>query len=266
MATSLTAPTDSAERHVSAYLPALRDGQYFSHTTAARLWGCPLRFDPAEPLHVTAVLPGRAPRRPGVIGHHARELSAVDRKGFPVTSAVQTWLSLAAVVPVDELVVAADHLLLDPYQLDPADIRPYVTLEQVAEAVDRFHGRGARAAASALQLARVGAESRQETVLRLLLHRAGLPRPELNIDVMDAAGRVLGRGDLVYPAFRTVVEYDGEQHRLDDRQYERDEHRIESFFGAKWDVVRVRKAGLRAARADTVERVTRALMRGGWRP
>jgi len=225
-----------------------------------------LRNDPGEHLHVTARLPTRAPRRPGVVGHHARGLTIARRGEFPVTDAVTTWLSLAAILPLDELVVAADHLMLDPYQLDPADLRPYVSREQLAEAVEGFHGRGARAAASALRLARSGAESRQETLLRLLLQRAGLPDPELNTDVTDVAGRVLGRGDLVYPAFRTVVEYDGEQHRLDDRQYERDEHRIESFFGARWDVVRVRKRGLGAARADTVARVTRALVRGGWTP
>jgi hypothetical protein len=62
-------------------------------------------------------------------------------------------------------------------------------------------------------LLRPGAESRPETLLRLLLGRAGLPEPEVNVDIRDDSGRFLGRADLVYPPWRTIVEYDGDQHR-----------------------------------------------------
>jgi hypothetical protein len=181
-----------------------------------------------------------------------------------VSGPAATWLALAAVLPHDELVAAGDHLVLDPYQLDPADLRPYATIEQLNLALASFHGHGARSAASALPLIRRGAESRPESLLRLLLGRAGLPEPRLNIDVTDDAGRWLARCDLVYPRYRTVVEYDGDHHRANTRQYEKDMTRVENLTIAGLTVVRVRKYGLFSAPRETVERVKRALRVGGW--
>src|SRR5687767_13031155 len=69
------APADSAddlESRCRAYLPRMTSGQFFSHLTAARLWGLwlPTTYRPTEPLHVTAPLPARAPRTIGVRSHH----------------------------------------------------------------------------------------------------------------------------------------------------------------------------------------------------
>jgi hypothetical protein len=214
---------------------------------------------------VSAVLPGRAPRRPGICGHHVESgAGIVLRAGVPTSDAVTTWLAISPLVGLEELVVAADHLVLDPYQLDPRDIRPFTSIEALRLALEDFHGRGARRAASALDLVRCGAESRPETLLRLLLQRAGLPEPLPNRDVRDAAGRGLGRADLVYPEFRTVVEYDGDQHRSNRAQYEKDIVRWEGFIEAGWRVVRVRAGGLFANPDDTVRRVRSALAAGGW--
>ena len=188
------------------------------------------------------------------------------RRDVPTSDPVSTWLAIASVVSLDELVVAADHLILDPYQLDPCDIRPYTSIKALVAAVQKFHGRGARRAASALDLVRQGAESRPETLLRLLLQRAGLPEPEPNREVRDDAGRWLGRADLVYAAFRTVVEYDGDQHRMNRAQYEKDIIRWEHFIAADWRVVKVRAGGLFATPEATVQRVRSALLAGGWTP
>jgi very-short-patch-repair endonuclease len=100
----------------------------------------------------------------------------------------------------------------------------------------------------------------------LLLVRAGIPEPSLNVGVSSRQGRLLGRGDLVWPEWRTVVEYDGDNHRTSDKQYDRDIRRIEDFVAAEWRVVRVRKRGLFVATSDTVARVRSALAAGGWRP
>ena len=246
------------------YEPLLRPGQFFSHTTAARLWGCPLPERSGEPLHVSVPHPGRAPRSAGLIGHQSRAGRVVLRQGFPCSDPVNTWLALASALELDELVVAGDHLLLDPYLLDPYDIRPYASLEEVAEAVERFHGRGARAAASALPLLSSRAESRTETLLRLLLLRAGLPMPEVNPDIFDESGQFIARADLVFREWRTIAEYDGEHHRLDDRQYEADLYRLERLRSAGWAVVQVRKRGLFERPDETVARVVRELRAHGW--
>lgn len=246
------------------YEPLLRPDQFFSHLTAARLWGCPLHGPQDEALHVSVLHPARAPRSAGVVGHQTRDAHVVTRQGFPCSDPASTWLALASVVDQNELVVAGDHLLLDPYQLDPHDVRPYTTLEQLTTAVEDFHGRGARAAASVLPLLSSRAESRTETLLRLLLRRSGLPEPEVNPNVFDSAGRFIARADLLFRDWRVIVEYDGEQHRVDDHQYEIDLHRLERLRSAGWTVVQVRKRGLFVTPADTIARVVRELRANGW--
>ena len=61
-----------------------------------------------------------------------------------------------------------------------------------------------------------------ETRLRWLLIEAGLPSPEVQVDLRDHEGRFVGRADLYYPRSRLVIEYDGANHgdRLvaDDRR------------------------------------------------
>lgn len=252
------------------YLPLLKPGQFFSHSTSARLWGCPIatnRDAEVDAVHVSTISPRRAPRGKGVIGHEVRSdrINLARRYGLPVSDAASAWIALAGMLELDELVAAADHLVLDPYQLDPRDPRPYVTVEELRGALASLPGRGSRAAASALRLVRQGAESRTETLLRLLLHRNGLPEPELNRDVYSDSGRWLGRVDLYYPDYRTIVEYDGDFHRVDRATNENDMVRRERFVNAGFAPVHVRSAGLFAHQVTTVERVTAALSRGGWR-
>ena len=254
-----------------AYAPLLRPGQFFSHVTAARLWKVPMptAFTTAEPLHLSVLAPGRAPRSEGVAGHQAAAATRiVDRFGLPVGDPATVWLSLGASVGSlltgDDLVAAAEHLVLDPYQLDPHDRRPYIETERLRESADDFRGRGARAVASAMPQVREGVESRPETLLRLLLVRAGLPEPETGVDIYDANGRWLGRADQLFREWRVISEYDGEQHRTDSRQYDRDESRIEEFNRAGYPTVRIRKQQLFRRPDTAVERVARALRDAGW--
>ena len=44
-------------------------GQFFSHQSAALIWGLPLPHATVPELHLSVHLPGRAPRVAGVIGH-----------------------------------------------------------------------------------------------------------------------------------------------------------------------------------------------------
>ena len=64
--------------------------------------------------------------------------------------------------------------------------------------------------------------SPMETRLRMLLVNAGLPRPEAQHVVLDAAGDFVARLDLAYLSPRVAIEYDGafhwEQRREDDRR------------------------------------------------
>ena len=106
-------------------------------------------------------------------------------------------------------------------------------------------------------------ESRQETRLRLLLVRAGLPGPETNVYLPLRYQRRRVRGDLVYLQYRTLVEYDGEQHRTDDAQFARDIDRLDGVMAEDWRVIRVTKE---TPDAEVVSRVDQALRSRGWRP
>lgn len=254
----------------NAYARRLKPGEHFSHLTAARLWGVPLptAFTVDEPLHVSCFAPQRPPRTRGAVGHQLphRADAVVRRFGVPVADAASTWVQLAALLAPAELVVAGDHVVLNPYLLDPSDPRPFVSVEALAERLASFTGRGKRAAMQSLSRIRVGAESRPETLLRLLLIDAGLPEPLLNQTLLDGAGRFLGRVDMVYAEWRLVVEYDGDQHRTSTTQYERDGTRLDALRRAGWTVIQVRKTGLFVRPSVTVARVRTALQEAGWRP
>jgi len=251
------------------FQPLLRTDQFFSHWTAAELWRIPLPFFALEltRLHVSAIRPALAPRMAGIVGHHtsAGRVGVRDRFDLPTSDPVATWLALAETLDVDDLIAAADHLVLKPVYTNPSDARPFATISELNSAVEAFQGRGARNAKRAIGQVREGSESRPETLLRLLFARAHLPEPLLNVDVYGHEGRWLGRADLVWPEWRTIAEYDGDHHRTSVEQYEKDISRIDHFTEANWRVVRVRKHGLFADPLDTVARLTRALRAGGWK-
>ncbi|WP_188677270.1 endonuclease domain-containing protein [Subtercola lobariae] len=156
--------------------------------------------------------------------------------------------------------------MLEPEVLDPRDLRPYVTLDELRVRADSFHGAGKSRASRALELIRPGAESRPETLLRLLMQDARLPEPAVNPVIYDSTGRRIGRADLVYAEHRVIIEYDGDQHRTDKRQYRKDVIRWQRFARNGWDVLRFHDDDLFARPAKTIAQITEALALKGFRP
>jgi very-short-patch-repair endonuclease len=251
---------------IGAYAPRLRPNEWFSHESAARLWNVPLPNweRPTDPVHVTIADGGASSRAKGVCGHRSTHPNppVVLRCGLPCSDAAATWLSLAPHHSMRELVVAGDHFILDPEVLDPLDVRPYATLEQLRERTQSYHGVGKPRASEALGLIRQGAESRPETLLRLLIRDAQLPEPAVN-PIIYSAGRRIGRADLVFSEFRVIVEYDGDQHRTDKRQYRKDVRRWQDFMRAGWDVLRFHDDDLSVRPGVTQLEIAEALARGG---
>lgn len=151
----------------------------------------------------------------------------------------------------------------DPRQLDPADLRPHLPLDALKAGLASASGRHVRAARSAADLVRAGAESPFETLLRLLILDAGLPEPECGFELRDGGGRWIGWFDLAWPRWRVIAEYDGDQHRTSTRQYERDISRFDRADEAGWKVVRVRQRGILVDRGTTRRRISEALARRG---
>ena len=89
---------------------------------------------------------------------------------------------------------------------------------------------------AAIALLEPRTDSPMETRLRLLIVRAGLPRPDANRDVV-VDGAWLARPDLSYPALRIAIEYDGDHHRTNARQWQRDIGRRRVLEDAGWLLV-----------------------------
>lgn len=97
------------------------------------------------------------------------------------------------------------------------------------------------------------AESPMETRLRWLLLSSGLPKPEVQADLHDSAGRFVGRADLFYPSANLVIEFDGGNHR--DRLVS-DDRRQNSLFGAGYRILRFTAADV-YGKPDTIVALVR---------
>jgi very-short-patch-repair endonuclease len=97
-----------------------------------------------------------------------------------------------------------------------------------------------------------------ETWLRLTLDDAGLPEPTLDHDVYDD-DRFLGCVDLAYPDMRIAIEYEGDHHRTDAAQWQRDVEKHDDLVRAGWRVIRVTRTALLTTPATVVARVRHAL-------
>ncbi|QWT24794.1 endonuclease domain-containing protein [Subtercola sp. PAMC28395] len=254
----------SIEKRCHDYLPRLREGQMFSHITAARLWGLPVptRFHAAELIDVASTRASR-PRCRGVRGHrvHESSLRIVRIGAFPVADPESLWCALSTTLSVDDLVIMGDAIVFVPRypDTDAPAIRPYSTPQRLAARIVSRRGAGKRKLVEALRLIRVGSASPMETRLRLLIIRSGLREPQLNVDILDARGSFVACGDLYYPEYRLLVEYDGDQHRTDTKTYERDQTRIADLHAIGVQVIRVRQAGYFRYPERTIGEITAAM-------
>lgn len=147
-------------------------------------------------------------------------------------TALATALDVARNLPEDDAVVAVDQLLAT----GTVDLRP---LRSFAAAV---RGPGSARARAVCALADDRAESPQETRLRLLLGRNGLPPPVPQYVVLDHERRI-ARVDFAWPEHKVAVEYDGAWH-AEGGQFARDRRRLNRLHAAGWRVVFVTAADL----------------------
>jgi very-short-patch-repair endonuclease len=152
-----------------------------------------------------------------------------------------------------ELVIAGDYLVTG----EPG----ICALGELEDAVAARSGRrGAVRLSAAICHVRVGAESPQESRLRLLLIERGLPEPVINHEVRTVTGTFLARVDLAYPERRLAIEYEGDIHRLDLRVFRKDIARRERVEDHGWRMLRVTADDLQpAAQSRLIARVSRAL-------
>jgi hypothetical protein len=173
--------------------------------------------------------------------------------GIRVTSPERTafdigrTLSLSRAVPVLDALANATNLKIGDV-LALAELKPGV--------------RNVRRLRSTLALVDGGAESPQESRVRLLLVRAGLPPPETQIAFADESGISRIRVDMGWREWCVAVEYDGVQHWSDRYQRSWDIDRIAMLEAMGWVVVRV-SAEMLSRPNVIIERVRRKLRAAG---
>lgn len=210
----------------------LPPGTFFSHLTAAHLYGIPLppRLRHAR-LHATVTAPARAPHAAGLVGH-SRFVAPADvtetADGIRISSPARVFLEVAGLLSLPDLVAVVDHLIRRE--------APLCSVEDLVERLDvgdRLSRR--RILRVALEYADPRSESRPESVLRLLLLRCGWGAPQPNHEVRGPAGGRM-RIDLAFPERLLAIEYHGDYHR-DRDQWRRDVARRSRLEALGWNVV-----------------------------
>jgi hypothetical protein len=195
----------AAARHraaVDAVVPRLIGDPVVSHISAAVLHGLPFTHSELPPVHVIKRGSGKSRRSSGLQAHRASCAAedVVSVGGLPVTSVARTVLDCARILPFDHAVVLADAALH----------RALVTKVELAGQLARqARVPGVRGAAAVLSFADGRSESAGESHSRVVLHRAGLPAPRLQVPVFDVDEMPLGTADFGYPLARVIGEFDG---------------------------------------------------------
>jgi hypothetical protein len=192
---------------------------------------------------------------PGIIVHSYRledsETCVVN--GVRVTTPERTAFDIGRRVPTDRAIPILDAL---------ANATHLKVADAAAFADARPGARGVRRLRAVLPLVDGGAESPQESRLRLLLVRAGFPAPETQIEFFDRYGVARIRVDMGWRTWRVAVEYDGVQHWADRYQRSWDIDRIAMLEAMGWVVVRV-SAEMLSRPGVIVERVATRLRAAG---
>lgn len=221
-----------------------------SGRSAAVLWGVDLAAADDD-VEVT-VPPGSHPVRvPGLRVRRAA-LQRADRtwrRGVPLTTAEVTAVRLAGLLSGDEAVIAVDRMV----DAGHADLGRVRALAAVAR------GRGCARARQACALADGLAQSPQETRVRLLVHRSGLPAPKAQYRVLDHHGHFVARVDFGWPDAKVALEYDGLWHG-EPGQFAEDRDRLNRLTAAGWRVIFITAKDLRDP-VRLVARITAVLAR-----
>ncbi|MED5812837.1 hypothetical protein VST63_10740 [Mycolicibacterium sp. 050232] len=188
----------------------------------------------------------RRPARGIVTWADAIEDDEICRVGdIRLTTPTRTAVDLACKFP-DDTAVAAIDALARATRLKVADIE---------RAAERHSGRkGIKRARATIALVDPGAESPQETWLRLLVVRAGYPRPQTQYPVCNEYDVVIGEVDLAWPELKIALEYEG-IHHTDPETLRKDIARIDEMIEMDWIVIRVTR---RDGAANVLGRVAKA--------
>ena len=205
LSTGEITPLDRVQRHellIRSTIPGLRLPAVVSHASAAVLLGIPLWSTHLGLVHITRPRPANGGKSGSLLCHTATlpDDAIVEVSGIRITSPARTIADLARQLPFEQAVVAADGAIF----------RKLMTAEQLDAAVAAISGApGGRSAIRVARFASGLSESVGESRSRVMMYRASLPDPELQVKVHDANGTPLGRSDYGWLRGRLLGEFDG---------------------------------------------------------
>ncbi len=208
---------------------------------------------PAELIHDN--------RRPPLLltvradGLHDGEV--LDVRGIAVTTAARTAFDIGRHTVVETVAVMRIDALMNRTSLDLDAIRAVAAAHRGVPGLSRLR--------TVLSLVDGGAESPQETIARLALIRAGLPKPTTQVEIFDEFGEFVARVDMAYERLKVAIEYDGEQHWADPKIRQADIDKMYELNRLGWIVIRVSSDQLRYRRTTYTTRVEKALLERGMR-
>lgn len=201
----------------------------------------PIHFTVAGDLHIDI---------DNIFLHRTEVLPPLAEGGVTAASA---FLQYCATATVLDAIVAGDWLLHGRH----------MTTTEVAELSVRDDWRpGALQARAVLRHLDMRTRSPKESRLRAVMTFAGLPVPEVNADVLHQ-GRRIAIVDLLYLAWRLILEYEGRQHALDPGQFAHDIKRYARLREAGFEYVQVTHEMLEQPKALVLQ-VHQILVRRGF--
>jgi hypothetical protein len=235
---------DARERHLlaaAAAVTALGPGPVLSHSSAARFHDLLLPHRVDDVVRLTHPDQWRSGKGYRIAAAALPVEDVVDADALRATSVPRTLLDCAREWSLTDAVAAMDRAMF---------LEKTCRQDLLAAALRQSHWAGIGAAARALGLSDGRAESPLESRGRLAIEAAGLPRPELQVELYGPQGFV-GRVDAWYEEAAVAVEFDGEVKYTDPRdgrtpaQVAWDEKRREDHVrGLEVRVVRIVQADL----------------------
>lgn len=204
--TALWGTMNDSQKHavvVRSVVDKLGPGVVVSYQSAAALHGMDLWGVDLAHVHVTRMDDRNGRTEAGVVFHSGqlREKDCAEIDGRLVTKPERTALETAAAEGIEEGVV----LLSSALRLG------LVEKEQLEEQIDRDFARwqGVRSARLSLRLADGRLESAGESRSMYMFWKHRIPAPELQVEIFDRDGRLIGRTDFCWSAYRHLGEFDG---------------------------------------------------------
>jgi len=203
--------------------------------TALQVMGValPHRLQDWDACHILVPRDSLHPERNNVVTHRSIHPPAAWKffSGVPVSHPVDQWLQLRG-ASIDELVEVGDGFLRRK--------NPLLTLDDMqAKLAERDGWAGVKKATAAMRWVRPNTDSLYETRTRLLLVRAGLPEPVVNLEVWCPNLGRLFHVDLGYEKEKVAVEYDGAVHVNDRTQMSIDAERRRILQDQGWMIITI---------------------------